>query len=374
LRIILHREIPDDIDLGHQWNELVMRMERPEVFYTYEWALAVSRVYRASMTPLLVLAYEKDSLVGVVALATSHARSETFFLGSTTSDYCDFISLPDRRRELVDLVFGELRRLKASAFVVANLPSDSATSHALVAAAPMHSHATFSRPAFQCARIVLASSMDRQKVKASVVGRKTLRSSLRSLENFGPVSIDHLKSQGSLATALPEFMQAHIARFAASGRTSNLADPQRQAFLAELAELLSTRGWMVLTRLLVGDQAVAWNYGFQFAGSWFYYQPTFDNAWRQYSPGFCLLSKIVEAACDNPAIQLVDLGLGAEGYKQRFATSVRQTLDITATTSTVRHVKAIVRYRAASAVKSSPRLEHCVRRLLGRASAGAVQA
>ena len=92
-------------------------------------------------------------------------------------------------------------------------------------------------------------------------------------------------------------------------------------------------GWLVLTRLLVGDEPVAWNYGFQFAGSWFYYQPTFDARWRQYSPGFCLLTKMVEQACDDPEIQFLDLGLGEEGYKERFANGHRQTLHATITNS-----------------------------------------
>jgi len=267
---------------------------------------------------------------------------------------------------LVDLVFQELQKLGMPSLRAVSVPADSATVRAFAVVAKMHGHATLSRLAFQCAQIVLTPFTERQRVKESVVKRKILRASLRGLERRGPVSIDHLQSRDCLRVALPDFMQTHITRFATTGRTSNLVHPQRQAFLIELAELFSERGWMVLTRLLVGDHPVAWNYGFQFAGCWFYYQPTFNSDWEQFSPGFCLLSKIVEAACDNPAMQLVDLGLGAEGYKQRFATGVRQTLDITANSSTLRHVKETVRYRAASAVKSSPRLEYCVRRLLGR--------
>lgn len=177
----MRREIPDDVALAHQWNELVMRMERPEVFYTYEWALAVSHAYRASMTPLLILAYERDSLAGFVALATNNIRRETFFLASTTSDYCDFVSPPERRLELVDLVFEELRKLRMPALVVANLPADSATTHALAVAARKHGHVTFSRQAFQCAQVLLSPSTERQKVKESAVKRKALRSFLRGL-------------------------------------------------------------------------------------------------------------------------------------------------------------------------------------------------
>lgn len=369
MRLVLHREIPQDNNLARQWNELVRQMESPEVFYTFEWALAVSRAYRDSITPLLILAYEQDSLVGVASLATNPQRREAFFLASATGDYCDFLSSPASRLEFVDLVLDELHRLKMPAFVAASLPANSVTARALLAA-NLHGYKTFSRPPSLCARIVLGSSVERRNLKDTVVNRKAYRYSLKGLGKNGPVTVHHLKSPENLDTALPEFMRAHIARFAASGRRSNLAHPQRQAFLTELASLLSPQGWIVLTILQVGNQPVAWNYGFQFSGSWFYYQPTFDPGWREFSPGFCLLSKLVEAACDDSTIDRVDMGLGSEGYKQRFATGTRQTLDFTVTTSTTRYLREAARYHIAAAIKSSPRLEYGVRRMLGTVSIG----
>jgi len=130
----------------------------------------------------------------------------------------------------------------------------------------------------------------------------------------------------------------------------------------------------VLTRLLLGNEPVAWNYGFRFAGSWFYYQPTFDSRWRQFSPGFCLLTKMVEQACDDPTIRTLDLGLGEEEYKDRFASGHRQTVHATITNSATVRLRESMRYHAATAVKSSPRLEHWVRRLVGRPATENVKA
>jgi CelD/BcsL family acetyltransferase involved in cellulose biosynthesis len=369
LRLVLHREIPEDNNLARQWNELVWQMECPEVFFTFEWAVAVSRAYRDSITPLLMLAYEQDSLVGVVSLATNHQRREAFFLASATGDYCDFLSSPASRLEFVDLALDELSKLKMPALVTASLPANSVTACALTAAT-LHGYKTFSRPASLCAQIILGSSAERQVLKDSVANRKAYRYSLKGLGKHGPVTVHHLKSRDNLNSALPEFLRTHITRFSTAGRRSNLAHPQRQAFLTELASLLSSTGWIVLTILRVGDHPIAWNYGFQFSRKWFYYQPTFDPDWGEFSPGFCLLSKIVEAACDDPAIERVDMGLGSEGYKQRFANGARQTLDFTVTTSTTRYLREAARYHIAAAIKSSPRLEHGVRRMMGTVSMG----
>jgi CelD/BcsL family acetyltransferase involved in cellulose biosynthesis len=369
LRISVHRAIPQDQRIRERWNALVHQMERPEVFYTCEWAIAVDQAYRASIEPLLVLAHEGEALVGVAALAADKAEKQVSFLCANTADYCDFICAPAQRAEFVETALGELSKLHLPILRLANLPADSATSRIMKDAASQHGYLVFSRPAYQCAQITLGSSTEREKLKQSVVKRKAFRYYLKGLEKTGPVTVDHLTQWDGIRANLPRFVGAHVARFLAGGRASNLASAERQAFLARLAELLSRAGWLVLTRLLVADEPVAWNYGFEFGGSWFYYQPTFDARWRQFSPGFCLLTKMIEHACENPEIDLLDLGLGDEGYKERFATGYRQTLHATITNSQTVRLRERVRYHAASAVKASPRLEHWVRRLVGRPSA-----
>ncbi len=368
MRVAIHREIPREQPIRGQWNALVQQMERPEVFYTSEWAMAVDQAYGASLKPLLILAYEGEAMVGVVALATDNAEKQVSFLCGNTADYCDFICPPVRRAEFVDAALAELAKLHLPILRLANLPADSATSRIMKDAAAQHGYLVFSRPAYQCAQITLGSPAERQDLKQSVVKRKAYRYYLKGLQKTGPVTMDHLTQWDAIQMNLPRFVEAHVARFRSGGRSSNLASAERQNFLAVLAELLSGSGWLVFSRLLAGDEPVAWNYGFKFAGSWFYYQPTFDAGWRQFSPGFCLLTKMVEQACDDPEIHLLDLGLGDEGYKARFASGYRQTLHATVTNSQALRLRETVRYHAASAVKASPRLEHWVRRLVGRPS------
>ena len=254
-------------------------------------------------------------------------------MAGNTADYCDFICHPERRAEFVGAVFGELAKLQLPMLRLANLPADSTTARVLKDGAGKNGYLVFSRPAYQCARIILGSPKEREKLKQSVIQRKAFRYYLKGLEKTGPVTVDHLTQWSAVREILPRFVETHVARFRAGGRNSNLASPERQNFLGDLAELLSGAGWFVLTRLLVGSEPVAWNYGFEFGGSWFYYQPTFDANWREFSPGFCLLTKMVEQACDNPKYNVLDLGLGEESYKGRFATGYRQTLHATITDS-----------------------------------------
>jgi CelD/BcsL family acetyltransferase involved in cellulose biosynthesis len=372
LRLVLHREIRDDDILAPQWNELVQQMECPEVFYTFEWALAVSRAYRDSITPLLILAYEQDLLIGVAALATDKAERETFFLAGTTADYCDFVSSPNLRQELVSSVLAELRTLGLPMLVLANLPADSATARALGPSAALRGYNLFSRPAFQCAQVLLRTTEQRESVRRSV-RHKRERRYLKALAAKVPVVVDHLRLWDQIASALPSFSKAHVTRFSAIGQISNMASPQRIAFLSELAKLLSSHGWVTLSQLRAGDHSIAWLYAFRFARHWSFYQMTFDCSFREYSPGSGLRLRVIEEACDSSETDFVDLGLGGEHHKKRWATGTRETLHVTLARSTVTYLRVAARYHAAAAIKTSPRLEHYVRRMLGRPSTGNAQ-
>jgi CelD/BcsL family acetyltransferase involved in cellulose biosynthesis len=352
--------------LRRQWNDIALRTERPQVFYTYEWALAMQSAYQGSLTPLLFLGYDGDDLIGVASLATDATEKNVSFLAGTTADYCEFLTEPQLRSEFVDAVVTELGKKKASFVALASLLEDSATPAALRAAAGKHGFHVYVRPSCLCVQVDLGSAEERQEMKSALAGKKKFRRYLRTMEREGPVTFVHLQSPAEIQAALPEFINAHAARFRATHRTSFLSTPERRFFLEELVRRFSGTEVVTLSMLMIGNRPVAWNYGFQFHGSWFWYQPTFDSRQEENSPGQCLLSRIVADACDMDGIRVVDLGLGAEGYKERFANSSRQTVDFTMTKSWSRHLREIARYRAASALKRSPRVDSAVRRVLRR--------
>jgi len=363
LRLVVLTEIPEDADLRQQWNALVRSVDRPQVFYTYEWALAVQRAYAASLRPLLFLAYdEAESLCGVAALSSGLGDRHVSFLCATTADYCDFLSKAEQKPEFVAAVLSELRMRNFRALTLANLPADSDTVSPLQSASKPNGYHCFSRTAYICAQVALGKLERRPNENRLILpGRKMVRRSLSAMGREAPVRLEHARSRAAVAAILPQFMKAHIARFLITGRISNMARPDRRRFLEELASLLDTPGWFVLTRMISGQKTLAWNLGFQFEGVWFWYQPTFDGDFEKLSPGFCLLTKLIEEAADGATFTMVDLGLGAEEYKERFANQSRETLYVTLRTSATHNIREIARYRTAQIVKTSPRLEVAVR-------------
>jgi CelD/BcsL family acetyltransferase involved in cellulose biosynthesis len=366
VRVVLLQEIPEDDALRIQWNALVAKTDRPQVFYTYEWALAVSRAYCETLQPLLFLAYdENDSLCGVAALAVN-PNGGVSFLCATTGDYCDFVSLPEYKADFVTALLAELKQRKTEDMVFTNLPADSDSVSALKRASKQQHLHCFARTAYMCAQISLASLERGRDGQLIVPRKKMVRRFLNTMGREAPVRLDHVRSWEALQSILPQFIQEHVARFLVTARISNLARPERRKFLEELGRLLSETGWLVCTRLMAGEKVFAWNYGFQFHGTWFWYQPTFDSDLEKYSPGFCLLSHLVGDAAQDSTMQQIDMGLGAEEYKERFANQTRETLYITLHASAVRHFRAIARHRVASALKAVPLAEAVARKCATR--------
>lgn len=362
MQIVVHREIPDDPELRNQWNRLIDQMESPEVFYTYEWARAVQSAYGSVLVPFLILAYEGESLVGVASLAADQEQRSANLLGGTTSDYCELISHPSQRGVLATAVVAELSKAGIRKLDLANLPADSATGDAMRSAAKAGGFHAFFRPAYLCAQVNLGEGDARGNLKGSLLRKTMYRRNMSKLGKEGPVALNHARTWDEIEPLLQRFSVAHVARFLATDRISNLAKADRRRLLEELAKGLSSLGGVMLTRLMAGEKAVAWNYGFDFRGKWFWYQPTFDTRAEALSPGYCLLTNIVSEACDRPDLGVVDLGLGAEGYKDRFANGTRATLHGTLQKSLTGYWSTVARYRAASAVKSRPRVEGTLRR------------
>jgi CelD/BcsL family acetyltransferase involved in cellulose biosynthesis len=360
LRVELLREVPEDNALLQSWNDLVLQMERPEVFYTAEWSLAVQSAYHASRKPLLFLGYDGNDLVGVASLSTDASQQTVSFLAGTTADYCDFLSAPQRRTEFVGLVFNKLHQLGMRDLVFANLPADSATSAAFRDEAKKNGFHPYVRPAYLCPQVDLGVGAKRHELKMTISRKRQLRRCMKAMEREGPVKCTFLHSWPDIQPALPKFVAAHVARFEAKHGNSFLYERERQLFMEQLAQRFSDR-YMTLTTLMVGERPVAWSFGFQFHGAWFMYQTTFDIRSEEYSPGYCVLASVLIEACGMESIRFVDLGLGAETYKEWFANGTRQTLHATLFASPLRYAREVARYRLATEVRRFPKLEAAIR-------------
>lgn len=334
MRVTVLKGIPEDLTLARDWNRLVEQMEHPEVFFTYEWALAVGRAFQAPLTPLLFLMYKGNQLCGVVALATDKETGATAsFLTAATADYCDIVSAPHARGEVLACLLREVTKLGLRHLSLSHLPSDSFTCKELPAVSRAQRFHLMRRLAAECGLVEFGSEEQREQMRHAVTHKKRLK----KLSKRGSIQISHLVNLGEIDCSLSQIVSSQVTRFLATGRISPLVRLEQRIFLKELAALLSVQGWLKISRLEVNNEPVAWHYGFRFGDSWFWYLPSFKIEYEDCSPGSCLLRLLVEEGCADPSLREMDLGLGDESYKSRFATTVRKTYDVQLSRSLSRH-------------------------------------
>ena len=363
MRVSVLKEIPEDPDLSEAWNTLVLAMENPEVFFTYQWALAASRGFRNKLSPRLFLIHDSDRLAGVAALAIDpRAPRAAFFLTSSTADYCDIVSAPAERNAILLALLEEIRNLGLSNLVLANVPSNSATLKELPGIAASRRFYVTSRTAYNCGVVQLGGEEERESLLRNLATRSREKRALKKLTTLGSVKVIHLTEPEQIGSSLESIVSAQISRFLASNRVSPLVGPERRTFLRQLSDLLSHSGWLKISQLEINGRAVAWNYGFRFGGSWFWYLPTFQMEYEHVSPGSCLLRLMVEEGARDSSVRWLDLGLGDEAYKDRFANNVRQTSYVHLSRGFHNHVASRFRQMLSKTAERSPHFGNKLRR------------
>lgn len=362
VRVTVLKDIPEDPDLSAAWNTLVLAMENPEVFFTYQWALAASRGFGKYLSTLLFLVYESDQLIGVLALAIDPKRPRAaFFLTSSTADYCDVVSAPQNRRTVLLAILEEIRKLGLCDLVLANIPATSATLSELPGVAGSRRFYVTSRAAYNVGLVQLSGEGQREALVQSLAGKSREKRALKRLAALGSVKVIHLTEPEQIGNSIESIISAQISRFLASNRVSPLVGPDRRAFLQQLSNLLSKSGWLKISQLEIDGRPVAWNYGFRFGGSWFWYLPTFEMEFAHVSPGSCLLRLLVEEGSRDSSLQWLDLGLGEESYKERYANEMRQTRYVRISRRFSTHVVNVARQMMSTAAARFPHLSDKLR-------------
>ncbi|MGA8764911.1 MAG: GNAT family N-acetyltransferase [Candidatus Sulfotelmatobacter sp.] len=372
MRVTVLKEIPEDPNLCEAWNTLVLTMDNPEVFFTYQWALAASRGFQKHLSPLLFLMHEGEKLAGVAALAINPKAPRTaFFLTSSTADYCDIVSTPDNRKAVLLALLEEIKRLGLSDLVLTNVPSNSPTLEELPGVAESHHFYVASRPAYNCGIIRLDGDDQRETLLRNLASGGREKRAWKKLTTLGSVKVIHLTEPEQIEVSLESIVSAQISRFLASNRVSPLVGPERRTFLHELSDLLSHSGWLKVSQLEIDGRPVAWNYGFRFGGSWFWYLPTFQMEYEHVSPGSCLLRLLVEEGARDASLRWLDLGLGDEPYKERFANNVRHTRYVHLSRGFRRHVASLGRQMLSSTAARFPQFGNRLRTARAHYHAGA---
>jgi CelD/BcsL family acetyltransferase involved in cellulose biosynthesis len=118
---------------------------------------------------------------------------------------------------------------------------------------------------------------------------------------------------------LESFFDQHVARWAATPYPSLFLDTAQRRFYEALTRSAGPNSWLRFTEVGWNDTPIAFHFGFSYGGTYMWYKPSFAIELAKHSPGEVLMRSLLLAAFEE-GTDVFDLGLGAESFKERFAT------------------------------------------------------
>jgi CelD/BcsL family acetyltransferase involved in cellulose biosynthesis len=293
---------------------LVQQGKTNEIFLTWQWQKVWWDVFGRG-TLLLILAEKEGIPVFIAPLFADQGM--VFFIGSGGSDYLDFIGHPPDHQSLTEMLnIAKENTPDFEGFLFYHIPEESDTPLILSELARNNGMQICQHDEMLAPKL----EMDISTVKLSeAVNKKSLVRHEKWFIRNGVLKICHFQYNKEIQPLLDEFFQQHIDRWIETPYPSQFLKPDERDFFKRLSETLSETGWLRFTSVIWNGIPVAFHFGFNYDGSFFWYKPSFNISFRKYSPGEVLLRNLLIKAIDERA-HTFDFGLGDEDFKRRFAT------------------------------------------------------
>ena len=313
--VVVYRDI-DDADLTSIWQSVISFGSTWTVFQERLWLAEWWAVFgRGELFISVAYVYGKPVAIAPFFIDGGMA----FLVGSGSCDYLDIIGCPatlEITRALVGAVLREYPDLLGLRFY--HVPDASPTGAQLQDTAQHLGLICFDEGTLPAPLLDMGRSGE---CGIAAAAKKSLVRHQRYFERDGMLRIDHLRTARTIVPLLTEFFEQHEQRWAQSDSPSLFVDPKQRVFYRRLAETADAVSWLRFTVVRWNDRPVAFHFGFSHRDCYLWYKPSFDISHARHSPGEVLIRQLLLAAAKE-GVRLFDFGLGAEAFKQRFATRV----------------------------------------------------
>jgi CelD/BcsL family acetyltransferase involved in cellulose biosynthesis len=150
--------------------------------------------------------------------------------------------------------------------------------------------------------------------------RASVRRGRRKLEEEGEVRLTRITD--AVPAELELFYQLESAGWKGQQGTAIACDQQTRQFYDEVARVAEQFGYLLLYRLDCGERAVAMQYGLTYGERFFLLKPTFDEHFRQASPGHVIMHEILRDMLARGQREF-DFLMPVMEWKREWATGLR---------------------------------------------------
>lgn len=331
MELILHPGETGFAELRDGWNDLLRRSRTDTIFLTWEWQTTWWRWLGAARGPLYLLsARTDDRLVGILPFyLTDRDQVRTLHVVGCleVADYLDLIVEAGQEDAVYDALLTWLAGPDAPAWDVLDLcnqPLPSLAHSRLPELARARGWSVTVQQEDVCPVIPLptptgAADFDGWEAYLETLNKKErheVRRKLRRIERELPDNqVRIVRGQAGLADAVTAFIELH--RLSSQDKDAFM-DEQMQGFFQAIAATAAEQGWLQLSFLEVAGKPISSYFCFDYRNELLVYNSGYDpEAYPQFSPGWVLLSRLIENAIAEGRVRF-DFLQGDEDYKHRF--------------------------------------------------------
>jgi CelD/BcsL family acetyltransferase involved in cellulose biosynthesis len=308
---------------SQEWNALlsVSISDNPFLRYEYQrtwWEYRGGGEWKDTQL-ILITAREDDKLIGIAPLFLSEydGQSALLLIGSIEiSDYLDLIVRTDNHARFVSGLFDFLASTltdKWSGVDWYNIPDSSITLTALKAEAAQRSWTHLEEIYRPTPRIALNGDFDEYLGRVEKKQRHEIRRKMRRAEESGRGVRWFISDMADVEAEIDSFLglMEHD-----QGKAGFLHDSMR-AQMRAVIRAAHENGWLWLAFLEADGQRIAAALNFDYNNKLWGYNAGVNRAYMDLSPGWVLLSHVLQWACENKRFEF-DFMRGDEEYKYRF--------------------------------------------------------
>jgi CelD/BcsL family acetyltransferase involved in cellulose biosynthesis len=302
-----------------QWRELLARDPNRHIFATPEWNKLWWDEFGDSGAPkdlFLLVMKRAEEVIGIVPLYRKHEGERKIFRfigGIDLTDYLGPICGEDDRYEVIDTLVDWLIAgpVEWDEFDAHNMPVPFQFAELLVESADRRGLRFALDQEETTAVLPLPSSWEEYEASLKAKERHELRRKRRRLEREHPDAQVRSSTPETLDADLKMFVEMHRG---AEGHKGHFMKPEIATFFERVAREFSTKDWLRLDFLEIGDASVASTFSFELDGRFYLYNSAYEPDAARLSPGLVLASELVKRSIDN-GLQIFDFLRGPERYK-----------------------------------------------------------
>lgn len=317
------------LDMSQEWESLASMQKAPNVFSDFSWMESWWRHFGSNKCLYIVTVRYLETLICIAPLFYTSVFGTKIiqFIGRPGSDYNDLLIHPDYLAcvgQIWNYIFDSC---KNAVIRLDGITEESPSYHFFCGPQSQTNRSIHSSSIYPAPFLNISQKWtDYEKSLKKRLIQDTARQK-RRLNKTGELRFNNISDKTQIGTLISVMIEQKINRYKSTGAKNIFKDSRYKDFYIDISGAFFEKGYLDLSHIEFMGQIVAIHFGFNYRNKFFYYMPSFDLTYGNYSLSRILLQNLLQQSFEKHYEEFDFLG-GDDMYKYDWTNSYRQVYGI----------------------------------------------